>query len=92
VNLGGTVTFIHRFDRGGEVASLLAAAGADATLFPLYPRREAQPNRVLIQGAPAGGGHVRSGRGLILHEPDGRYTTEAEAILRHGHALSISPS
>jgi tRNA1(Val) A37 N6-methylase TrmN6 len=92
VNVGGTVTVIHRFDRGGEVASLLAASGADAVLFPLYPRREAQPNRVLIQGRLGGGGHIRSGRGLILHESDGRYTNEAEAVLRDGHALSISPS
>ena len=91
VKVGGTVTFIHRFDRGGEVAALLAAAGADAMLFPLYPRRDAQPNRVLIQGTLAGSGNIRSGPGLVLHEPDGGYTSAAEGILRNAHALPISP-
>jgi hypothetical protein len=27
--------------------------------------------------------------GLVLHEPDGRYTEDAEAVLRGGEALRL---
>ena len=35
--------------------------------------------------------HFTTAAGLILHEADGRNTEAAEAILRHGQALNLSP-
>ena len=35
--------------------------------------------------------HFTTGAGLVLHEADGRNTDAAEAVLRHGKALNLSP-
>ena len=35
--------------------------------------------------------HFNTAAGLILHESDGRNTEAAEAVLRHGQALNLSP-
>lgn len=91
VRVGGTVTFIHRHDRGGEVASLLASGGADTVLFPLYPRAGERPKRVLIQGVRTSRARIRTGAGLVLHDAQGGFSAEAEAIIRDAHALEISP-
>jgi tRNA1(Val) A37 N6-methylase TrmN6 len=88
VKPAGSVTFIHARERGGEVASLFAAAGRTVTLFPLLPRRDAPARRVLIQ-AKSGAGAIRTAAGLVLHAADGSFTPEADAVLRHGHALAI---
>lgn len=91
VRVGGTVTFIHRHNRGGEVASLLTSGGADAVIFPLYPRAGEQPKRVLIQGTRVASPQIRTGAGLVLHEAGGGFTSAAEAIIREAKALVISP-
>ena len=85
-----TVTVIHRAERAGEVAALLAAAGADAIVFPLWPKRPGVgAKRAIIQGRLGGGGHVRHGDGLVLHRADGAFTPETESILRHAAALAL---
>ena len=86
---GGSVTFIHRADRAAEVAALLVAAGADAAICPLGPKR------ALIQGIAAGAGSAIPSvchlPGLTLHEADRAFSAGAEAILRHGQGLVITP-
>jgi tRNA1(Val) A37 N6-methylase TrmN6 len=81
----GTFTAILRADRLDQALEVLPAHGM--RVFPLWPKRTAAAKRVLIQ--------VRRGRrspfallpGLVLHEEDGRYTREADAVLRDGAAL-----
>jgi tRNA1(Val) A37 N6-methylase TrmN6 len=59
-------------------------------VFPLWPRKSEAAKRVIVQ--------LHRGRrtplallpGLVLHEPDGRYTPEADAVLRNGSALPVS--
>jgi tRNA1(Val) A37 N6-methylase TrmN6 len=79
----GSLTLIHRLDRLEEIAGhLVRLDWADIAVKRLPPaarvlvhaRRAAQPR--LVQSVP-----------LVLHQPDGSYTAEAEAILRHGEAL-----
>ena len=90
VKSGGTVTFVHRADRAGEVAALLAAAGGDTIVFPLWPKRQGQAaKRALIQARLRGDGRVRQGRGLVLHRLDGAFSADAEALLRQAQALAI---
>ena len=84
VKPGGSVTFVHRADRAGEVAAAFVAAGLAALVFPLGGRR------MLVYGTKTGHGTLTYVSGLDLHEADGRFTPDAEAILRDGAALSIA--
>ena len=52
---------------------------------PTRRRRTLSPKRARKEvGAP-----TRLAAGLVLHEPDGRYTPAAEAILRDGVGLML---
>ena len=65
-------------------------------VFPLFPRdgRTAQaryyPDHQGKHIATGGGGGMRMGKGLVLHQADGRPTAEAEAVLRHGAELALA--
>ena len=84
---GGTVTAILRADRAN---GMIAAAGTNgAVLFPLFPRAGEAPKRAIVQIAKDGREALRVAAGLILHEGDGRNTEAAEAVLRHGAALTL---
>jgi tRNA1(Val) A37 N6-methylase TrmN6 len=82
---GGTFTVILRADRMAE--ALAAMPERVVVVFPLWPRAGARAKRVIVQ--------VRNGSrvplailpGLVLHAADGRYTPEADAVLREGAAL-----
>jgi tRNA1(Val) A37 N6-methylase TrmN6 len=83
VKPGGSVTFIHRADRAGEVASRFAGVGLTTIVFPLGSKR------VLVQGNQTGQGSVTYMSGPDLHLADGRFSAEADAILRDGTALVL---
>jgi tRNA1(Val) A37 N6-methylase TrmN6 len=81
----GTLTIIHRSDRLDEIAGHLAHLGwGDLTVKPLMPAR-----RVLVRARHADRPSRRDVPPLTLHRPDGGYTDEAEAILRHGQPLAF---
>jgi tRNA1(Val) A37 N6-methylase TrmN6 len=84
----GSFTIILRADRSGEVLAALPSRGV--TIFPLLPRADTPPKRVIVQWSQDGSGSPQS-PGLILHRDDGRYTPEADAILRGASALRIAP-
>ncbi len=88
VRAAGTVTFMHAADRGAEVIAHMAAYGS-VDFFPLLPKAGRQPKRVLVRGTRGAGSTVRRHAGLVLHEADGRYTPEAQAVLRQGEALAF---
>jgi len=89
VRLGhnGRLTLIHRADRLDEILALLRGRAGALQILPLWPAAGRPAKRVLVS--------ARKGRrtpptllpGLILHEPDGRFTAEAEAVLREAAAL-----
>ena len=85
----GCFTIILRADRLEEVLS--AMPGTGAYIFPLLPRAGEAPKRVIVQWREGRNeAHLRL-EGLILHQPDGRYTPEADAILRDAAPLRIAP-
>ena len=83
----GTLTLIHRADRGAEIISLLQPAFGAIELIPLLPKTGAEAKRIIIRASKNAAFSVHSGPSLILHTPEGGYTDEAEAILRHCQAL-----
>ena len=83
---GGRFVMIHRPD---ALAAILAAVerrlGAVA-LLPVHPSAGAGAHRLMVSGVKGSKAPLRIAPALILHEPDGRLTSEADAIHR-GEAL-----
>lgn len=87
---GGTVTVIHRYDRKDEVIAGLGGERGGLVVFPLWPKTLGEgAKRVIVQGRKDRVGKTRTAAGLVLHNDDGSYTPEAEAVLRGAGALVL---
>ena len=84
---GGSFTIILRADRLGEALAALPERGV--TIFPLWPRAGVSAKRILLQVRPSARTRGAILPGLVLHEADGRYTKEADAVLRDGASLAL---
>jgi tRNA1Val (adenine37-N6)-methyltransferase len=71
------------------LAALTAADCGSPAVFPLWPKGERSAKLALVRGVKGGRGACRLLPGLVLHQPDGRYTDAASAILREGAALEF---
>jgi tRNA1(Val) A37 N6-methylase TrmN6 len=81
----GTVIVVHRSDRVEEIAGHFERLGwGDIAIKRLPPAA-----RVLVRARRSTTLHRREAPPLVLHRPDGGYTAEAEAILRHAAALAF---
>ncbi len=90
VKQGGSVTFVHRYDRLEELVSLMAAQGTAVTAFPLWPKVAGEgAKRILVQARKGASGDTRIAEGMTLHADDDTYTAEAHAILRDAAALIL---
>lgn len=83
--VGGTFTTIVRADRLSETLSYLPTRGV--SILPLWPRDGVAAKRVIVQVRKGAGAAQALLPGLVLHQADGRYTPQAEAVLRDGAAL-----
>lgn len=83
----GFVTFIHRADRLDHVLQYFSGKLGELVIYPLWPGEGKPAKRVLIRGRKNINSPTTLAPGLVLHTPDGKYTQEAEAILRHGAGL-----
>jgi tRNA1(Val) A37 N6-methylase TrmN6 len=87
----GSATFIHRADRLEHLLSQLAGRAGDIAVFPLWPGAGKPARRVIVRARKGVASPSRLLPGLVLHEPDGRFTAAAETILRAGAALGLDP-
>ena len=87
---GGGLSLIHRADRLDDLMAALHGRAGEIAVFPLWPKAGRAARRVLAQARKAARGPARLAAGLVLHRADGRYTEEAEAVLRHGAPLRIA--
>lgn len=85
---GGFFTAILRADRLNEALAALPEKGVCA--FPLWPRAGEAPKRVIVQARKGSAAPFALLPGLVLHQPDGAWTPEADAVLRRGTALALS--
>ena len=87
----GRLTLIHRADQLDVILAALAGRAGDVIVLPALARgrRPMPPSGCIVAARKAA--RARSGwrAGLVLHEPDGRFTPAAEAILRDGAALPL---
>ncbi len=88
----GTVTVIHRADRLGDLLEHLRDQVGGLSLFPLWAREDGDTaKRVIVQGRKGSRAPLRLMRGLVLHRQDGSFMPGADAVLRHGDAIHLSP-
>ena len=81
----GTLLVIHRSDRLDELLGHFGRLGwGNVTVKRLPPAA-----RILVRARRADRPTRHDAPPLTLHRPDGRYTDEAEAILRHAGALAF---
>ena len=85
----GTVTFIHRADRIDALLGQIAGRAGEVIIFPLWPAQGRPASRVLVRIRKQTVAPARLAPGLVLHEPDGRLTAAAEAVLREGSGLEL---
>ncbi len=86
---GGMLTVIHRVERLGALLALLGDRAGAATIFPLWPARGRPARRILIRARKGSSAPSQLLPGLVLHDDAGRFTAEAEAVLRSGIAINF---
>jgi len=84
---GGTFTAILRADRLAEALATLPEKGLK--IFPLWPKAGEPAKRVVLQLRKGSGAPLALASGLVLHGADGRFTPEADAVLRDGASLAL---
>ena len=85
---GGTFTMILRADR--IVEALLVTPPEGTTIFPLWPHAGAPAKRVILQTRTNSRERLCLAAGLVLHGEDGRYTPQAETVLRSYASLALA--
>jgi tRNA1(Val) A37 N6-methylase TrmN6 len=86
---GGRLTLVHRADRLDRLLAALAGRLGGIAVHPFWPAAGEPARRVVVAGRKGSRAPLRLLPGLVLHGPDGRFTAEAEAVLRDGAPLAV---
>jgi len=83
----GTLVVVHRADRLDELLAALHGRVGEVIIFPLWPKRGRAAKRVLLRARKSVNSPLTLHPGLVLHEEDGSYSADADAVLRLGSAI-----
>jgi tRNA1(Val) A37 N6-methylase TrmN6 len=86
---GGRATIIHRVDALPRILKAFENRFGAITIFPVYPRADAPAIRVIVDGIKGSRAPLVLKAGLILHGEGHAFRPDADAILRHGSALTL---
>jgi tRNA1(Val) A37 N6-methylase TrmN6 len=89
VRVRGSITLIHRADRLDALLASLVGKAGEIVVFPLWPGVGKPAKRVLVRARRGIETPLKLSSGLVLHEPDGKYTPAADAVLRDAAALVL---
>jgi tRNA1(Val) A37 N6-methylase TrmN6 len=89
VRAQGTVTFIHRADRIDALLGHIAGQAGEVVVFPLWPGPGRSASRILVRARKHVAAPARLASGLVLHQPDGGLTVDADGVLREGRGLEL---
>ena len=85
----GVLVMIHKPERLGNILAALDRRAGAIDIFPLWPGGGKPSRRILVRAVKGSAAALTLHPGLILHDPDGPYSLEAEAVLRQGGGLEI---
>ena len=85
----GTLSLVWRPDGLSDVLTALEPGFGAITLLPVHPKPGEAAIRVLVRAVKASRAPLTVLPGLVLNNPSGRPTEEAEAVLRAGAALAL---
>ncbi len=83
----GRLTMIHRADRVDEILACLYKKAGAVEIIPLWPRAGVAAKRVIVRARKGLKSPAIFHPGLVLHQADGSFTAQADAILRAGASL-----
>ena len=86
----GTVTLIWRADGLADVLAASSAFGA-IVVVPIFPRPGTGAIRVIVSATKGSRAPLALMPGLTLNDADGKPSAAAEAVLREGAALELTP-
>lgn len=82
----GRLALIHRADRLSECLRHLERSFGEIAVRPIHPRKDHPAVRIVVTAVKGSRAPLVLAPSLILHESDGRFTPEAEAVHR-GEAM-----
>jgi len=85
---GGFFTTILRADRLNEALAALPEKGV--TVLPLWPKAGESAKRVIVQVRKGSNAPFTLLPGLVLHQANGAWTSEADDVLRRGNVLALT--
>jgi len=87
VKSGGILVLIHRAEALGEILAALQGRAGAIEVIPLWSKAGQPAHRVIVRARQGRRSPLILHPGIVLHHADGRYTPEADRILREGHSL-----
>ena len=85
----GWLTLIHRADRIDDLMAALHDGFGAIAVCPLWPAEGRAAKRVILRARKNAATPAALFPGLVLHGKDGKFTAEADAILRDGGAIEF---
>lgn len=79
---GGTLLVIHRADALADLLAACGARGGDVRVMAVHPRADTAAVRVLARAVKGSRKPLSLRPPLVLHEADGRYRPQIDALLK----------
>ncbi len=87
---GGTLSLIYRTANLGEVLACCQGRFGGLEILPVYSRADEASKRLVIRGTRASRAPMAIVPGIIIHERDGQFTTQARAIFDASARLAFA--
>ncbi len=81
------LTLIHKADRLGDILAALDGKAGAIRVIPLWSKVGQPAKRVIVRAVKGSKAPLTLTPGLLLHQADGSYLPEIDAVLRAGAAL-----
>jgi len=79
---GGNMVMIHRAENIANVLSCCIGRFGNLQIIPIHSRKDEPAKRILVRGVRASNAPLQIMPDLIIHEDDGSFTKDADAIFR----------
>jgi tRNA1(Val) A37 N6-methylase TrmN6 len=81
------LTLIHKAERLGDILAALEGKAGAIRVIPLWSKAGQPAKRVIVRAVKGSKAPLTLTPGLVLHQADGSYLPEIDAVLRSGAAL-----